>query len=242
MDRAESLDRQARQREINRQERSALRETTIREEVVNEMSISEEVNLMAGRNDSCFNSTMKNNSGCWNNSPNRNNSYHSDRNNSYHRDRNNSYQGGRNNAYQGKNGSYSDNRSDRNNSYANNNKSWNPRYNYSNNYDSRRRLNRYRHQARDPKNKIRFEYNIADKDMMANLRNMVDHLKEHPQANRHTFKKILPRVTKYRNKEEVHEDTIAEMEIEKVQEILKEDIDLVFDALVIHDYIKEVDA
>ena len=225
MNMAESLDRQARQREINRQERNTLRETTIREEAVNEMSIPEEVNFMAGRNDSHFNSTMKNSSGHWNNSPNRNNSYC----------------GGRNNSYQGRNGSYSDNRSDRNNSYSDNNKSWNPRYNYSNNYDSRRRLNRYRHQARDPKNKIKFEYNIADKEMMANLRNTVDHLKEHPQANRNTFKKILPGVTKYRNLEEVCEDTIAEMDIETVQEILKEDIDLVFDALVIHDYIEEVD-
>ena len=232
MNMAENLDRQARQREINRQERNALRETTIREEAVNEMSIPEEVNFMAERNDSHFNSTMKNNSGHWNNSPNRSNSYHGDRNNSYY--------GGRNNSYQGKNGSYSDNRLDRNNSYSNNNKSWNPRYNYSNNYDSRRRLNRYRHQARDSKNKIKFEYNIANKEMMANLRNTVDHLKEHPQTNRHTFKKILPGVTKYRNLEEVREDTIAEMNIETVQGILKEDIDLIFDALVIHDYIEEV--
>ena len=46
-----------------------------------------------------------------------------------------------------------------------NNKSWNPRYNYSDNYDSRRRLNRYKHQPRDPKNKIRFEYNMTDKDI-----------------------------------------------------------------------------
>ena len=59
MNMAESLDRQTRQREINRQERNALRETTIREEAVNEMSIQEEVNFMAGRNDSCYNSTMK---------------------------------------------------------------------------------------------------------------------------------------------------------------------------------------
>ena len=234
MNMAESLDRQTRQREINRQERNTLRETTIREEAVNEMSIPEEVNFMAGRNDSRFNSTMKNNSGCYNNSPNRNNMYHGDRNNSYY--------GGRNNSYQGMNSSYSDNRSDRNNSYSDNNKSWNPRYNYSSNYDSRRRLNRYKHQARDPKNKIKFEYNIADKEMMANLRNMIDHLKEHPQANRHTFKKILPGVTKYRNLEEVREDTIAEMDIETVQGILKEDIDLIFDALVIHDYIEEIDA
>ena len=233
---AERLDRQARQRELNRQERNTLRETTIREEAVNEMSIQEEVNFMSGRNDGRFNSTMKNNSGCWNNSPNRNNSYS---------DRNNSYYGGRNNSYQGRNSSYSDNRSDRNysdNKSWNNNKSWNPRYNYSDNYDSRRRLNRYKHQSRDPKNKIKFKNNIGDKEMFSTLRNMVDQLKEHPQANRHMFKKILPDVTKYRNREEVCEDKISEMRIEELQGILKEDIDLIFDALVIHDYIKEVDA
>ena len=95
MNMAESLDRQGRQRELNRQERSALRETTIREETVNEMSIQEEVNFMSGRNDGRFNSTMKNNSGHWNNSPNRNNSYNGDRNNSYNGDRNNSYNGNR---------------------------------------------------------------------------------------------------------------------------------------------------
>ena len=140
MNMAESLDRQGRQRELNRQERNALRETTIREETVNEMSIQEEVNFMAGRSDGRFNSTMKNNSSRWNNSPNRNNSYNGDRNNSYY--------GSRNNSYQGKNNSYSDYRSDRNNSDNRswNNKSWNPRYNYSDNYDSRRRLNRYRQQ------------------------------------------------------------------------------------------------
>ena len=36
---AKSLDRQGGQRELNRQERSALRETTIREESMNKMSI-----------------------------------------------------------------------------------------------------------------------------------------------------------------------------------------------------------
>ena len=79
MNMAKSLDRQGRQRELNRQERSALRETTIREETVNEMSIQEEVNFMSGGNDGRFNSTMKNNSGPWNNSPNRNNSYNGDK-------------------------------------------------------------------------------------------------------------------------------------------------------------------
>ena len=77
--------------------------------------------------------------------------------------------------------------------------------------------------------------------MYSTLRNTVDQLKEHPQTNRHTFKKILPDVTKYRNREEVCEDTIAEMRIEELQAILKEDIDLIFEALVIHDYIEEID-
>ena len=241
---AESLDRQGRQRELNRQERNALRETTIREETVNEMSIQEEVNFMSGRNDGHFNSTMKSNSGRWNNSPNRNNSYNGDRNNSYNGDRNNSYYGGRNNSYQGKNNSYSDNRSDRSNpdSRSWNNRSWNPRYNYSDNYDSRRRLNRYRHQPRDPKNNIRFEYNTKDTNIYSTLRNTVDQLKEHPQADRYKFKKMFPKVTGHRNKEEVREDTIAEMKMEDLQGILKEDVDLIFDALVLHDYIEEVDA
>ena len=78
---AESLDRQGRQRELNRQERNALRETTIREETMNEMSIQEEVNFMSGRNDGHFNSTMKSNSGRWNNSPNRSNLYKGERSN-----------------------------------------------------------------------------------------------------------------------------------------------------------------
>ena len=69
---------------------------------------------------------------------------------------------------------------------------------------------------------------------------MVNNLKEHLQTNRNSFKKVLPGVT--RRHEEGREDTIAEMEIEKIQEILEEDLDLIFDALVIHDYIEEVDA
>ena len=112
MNAAEKIHKQARQEEITRLERNSMRETTISEEAINEVSLSHKVNFMSpGRTDNHFNSTMKSNSGCWNNS------YYSN--------------GGR-----------------RNNSYSNN-KSWNPRYNYSNNYDSKRRLKRYRHQPRD---------------------------------------------------------------------------------------------
>ena len=129
MDTAESLDRQARQQEITKQERNTLRETTIREESVNKLSLPDEVNFMSGRNDNRFNSTMKYNNGCRNNSP-------RGRNSSYHNSRNSSYS--------------DNNRSERNNSYSDS-KNWNPRYNYSNNYDSRRRLNRYRHHLEIPR-------------------------------------------------------------------------------------------
>ena len=83
---------------------------------------------------------------------------------------------------------------------------------------------------------------MTDKDIYSTLRSTVDQLKEHPQANRQKFKKMFPGVTKYRNREEVREDTIAEMKMEDLQDILREDIDLIFDALVIHNYIEEVDA
>ena len=144
MDAAERIHKQARQEEIARLKRSALRETTILEEAINEVSLSNKVNFMSpGRADHCFNSTIKSNGGQWNNSlRGRNNSYYNN--------------GG------GRNSSYSDNNGGgRNNSYSNN-KNWNSRYNYSNNYNSKRRLRGYRHQPRDPKNKVEFEYNMAD--------------------------------------------------------------------------------
>ena len=45
-----------------------------------------------------------------------------------------------------------------------------------------------------------------------------------------------------RSKEEVREDSITIISINQIQNILSEDLDLVFDALVIGDYIDEVDA
>ena len=83
---------------------------------------------------------------------------------------------------------------------------------------------------------------MKETDIYSTLRNTVDHLKEHPQADRQKFKKMLPKGTGDRNREEVCEDTIAEMKMEDLQGVLKEDVDLIFDVLVLHDYIEEVDA
>ena len=80
-----------------------------------------------------------------------------------------------------------------------------------------------------------------DRNMMSNLRRAVNSLKDEPQSYRDRFKKMAPRFTN-RSREEVREDAIAEIKIEQIQEILNEDLDLIFDALVIQDYIDEVDA
>ena len=219
MDEAEKIHKQARQEEITKLERSAMRDMVIASgETVNELSMSEEVNFMPpGRSDNHFNNTMKKNGGHQNN---------------YSRGRNNSYYYNNNN----RNNSCSDGNS-RNNSYSDN-KSWDSRHNYSRNYDSRRKLRRYSHQPRDPKSKVQFEYNIHDRSMMQNLRRAVDSLKDEPQSNRNRFKQLAPRMSN-RSRDEVCEDAIAEI---KIQEILKEDLDLIFDALVIQDYIDEPSA
>ena len=195
-----------------------MRETTISGESINDLSLSEEVNFMPPGWSDHFNSTMKNSGGRWN-------SYSKGRNNSYY---NNSGI---------RNSSYSD-RNSRNSSYSDG-KDWSSRHNYSSNYNSRRKLRRYSHQPRDPKNKVQFEYNINDCNMMQNIRRTVDNLKNEPQAYRNRFKQVAPRISN-RSQEEVREDAIAKIKIQEIQEILKEDLDLIFNALVIQDYINEV--
>ena len=124
----------------------------------------------------------------------------------------------------------------RNNSYSSNRK-WSPRNNYSNNFDSKRKLNRYRHQNRFPKKDVRFEYNTADSQMYNSLRRTINQLKDEPQETRNKFKRF-PRFTN-RSQEEVREDAIATITIEEIAETLAAPSDLVFDALVIGDYIDE---
>ena len=208
MDEAEKMYKQARQEEVNRKERNALRETTIAEEAVNEVSFSEEVNFMSpGRNGSHFNSTMKNNGGNWNNSP-------RGRNNSY-----NSYNSGRNNSYF-------------------NNRNGNQRNKLLQQLRFQKKAEEVHTPPRQPKSSIEFEYNAADRNMFSNLRRTVDSLKKEPQSYRSSYKKFFPRVTN-KSQEEVREDSIATIKIDQIQSILGEDLDLVFNALVIGDYIDE---
>ena len=126
-----------------------------------------------------------------------------------------------------KNGNY--NNFNNSNNY---NKNWSPKQNKFN----KQRLQRYRHQSRWPRRDIKFEYNARDKDMMSNLRRTINYMKEGSQ-NREAARKL----PKWNNRaiEEVSEDNIAVMNITEIQAILNEDIDLIFDALVIGDYIED---
>ena len=83
---------------------------------------------------------------------------------------------------------------------------------------------------------IRFEYNARDQDLMGNLRRTINFMKGGAQ-NREAARKLPKWVN--RATEEVSEDNIATMSITEIQTILNEDIDLIFDALVIGDYIED---
>ena len=111
-------------------------------------------------------------------------------------------------------------------------KNWSPQQNKFN----RRRLQRYKHQSRLPKRDIKFEYNARDKNMMGNLRRTINYMKEGAQ-NREAARR-LPKFVN-RTIDEVSEDNIATMTITEFQTILNEDLDLIFDALVIGDYIED---
>ena len=119
--------------------------------------------------------------------------------------------------------------------YTNSNnfsKNWSPQQNKF----SRRKLQRYRHQSRWPKRDIKFEYNARDKNMMGNLRRTINYMKEGAQ-NREAERR-LPKFVN-RTIDEVSKDNIATMSIAEIQTILNEVIDLIFDALVIGDYIED---
>ena len=130
-------------------------------------------------------------------------------------------------------GNYSSNSNfNGNNNHNNKEKNWNsPQRSFN-----KRRLHRYRHQPRWPKRDIRFKYNARDQDLMGNLRRTINFMKDSTQ-NREAARK-LPRWTN-RAIEEVSEDNIATMTITEIQTILNKDIDLIFDALVIEDYIED---
>ena len=117
------------------------------------------------------------------------------------------------------------------------NRSWNSPRNDNPNF---RKINKYKHYAREPRNNIKFEYSISrgEKEIMRTLRNMIDFLKGKTDKVVEDIKR-MPKVNP-RGVNEVSEDSIATISIEEIQRILKEDVNTVYDALIASDYIEEV--
>ena len=118
-----------------------------------------------------------------------------------------------------------------------NNRSWNSPKNDNPKF---RKINKYKHHAREPRNNIKFKYSISrgEKEIMRTLRNMIDFLKGKTDKVVEDIKR-MPKVNP-REVNEISEDSIATISIEEIQRILKEDVNTIYDALVASDYIEEI--
>ena len=158
----------------------------------------------------------------------------------------------RNNSYSSNNDSYNRQGYNRDN---NRNRSYqhNPRYeqgnqNYQNRYDNnqdrnrfdnRRRPNKYQHHRNQHKTQIIFEFSDQNMmEMMQMVRGFINLIKANP-ATRDQYKSNKLAACKYDN--EVNESEIHSSSLDQVQQLINEDADLVFDALVAVDYIDEID-
>ena len=119
-----------------------------------------------------------------------------------------------------------------------NNKTWSPR----NNDNNFRWINKYKHSAREPRNNIKFEYYISrgEKEIMNTLTEMIEFLSGKSESVIEDVKR-MPKFNP-RGTNEVREDAIASITMSDLQNILKEDVNTIYDALVAADYIEEFDA
>ena len=118
-----------------------------------------------------------------------------------------------------------------------NSRGWNSPRSHNQNF---RKINKYKHHARESRNNMKFEYTISrgEKEIMRTLRNMIDFLKGKTNKLVEDIKR-MPKVNP-RGVNEVSEDSIATISIEEIQRILKEDVNTVYDALEASDYIEEI--
>ena len=109
-----------------------------------------------------------------------------------------------------------------------------------NNYNNYRRINKYRHPAREPRHNIRFEYATGrgEREIMRVLNRMIEYLKGKSDREIESIKN-MPKYDQ-RGVHEVSEDSIATITIDEIQRTLKEDLNIIYDALVASDYIEEI--
>ena len=119
-------------------------------------------------------------------------------------------------------------------------KPWHGDRNNSNHYNNYRRINKYRHPAREPRHNIKFEYATGrgDREILRVLSRMIEYLKGKSDREIESIKNMPKYDPKGVN--EVCEDAIATITIDEIQQTLKEDVNIVYDALVASDYIEEI--
>ena len=169
------------------------------------------------------------------------------------------------------NSSYNSRPNYRNNSYPNNKDSYNrqgynrdnnrnrgyqhnPRYeqrnqNYQNRYDNNqdrnrfdngRRPNKYQHHRNQPKAQIIFEFSDQNMmEMMQTVRGFINFIKANPTTKDQFKSNKLATRKEYNN--EVNESEIHSSSLDQVQQLINEDKDIVFNALVAADYIDGIE-
>ena len=178
-------------------------------------------------------------------------SFSNNRNNSY----NSPYNSSQNSRPSFKNSSgyqNSENNQSRQNSNRDNNRSrgyqQNNRYDqrngfqnrYDNNrFDNRRQPNKYQHHKNQPKAQVIFEYaNQSPMELMQTVRNFITFMKANPMSREH-FK--INKLPNHNFSNEVNESEIYSSSLDQVQQVVNEDTNLVFEALVTADYIDKVE-
>ena len=106
--------------------------------------------------------------------------------------------------------------------------------------NSYRRVNKYKHPAREARNNIKFKYSVSkgEQEIMGTLRKMIEYLRGKSDREVESIKHM----PKYNPREvnEVSKDSIATITIDEIQRTLKEDVNIVYDALVASDFIEEI--
>ena len=109
-----------------------------------------------------------------------------------------------------------------------------------NGYNNYRRINKYRHPAREPRHNIRFKYATGrgEREIMRVLSRMIEYLKGKLDREIESIKN-MPKYDS-RGVHEVSKDSISTITIDEIQRTLKEDVNIIYDALVASDYIEEI--
>ena len=109
-----------------------------------------------------------------------------------------------------------------------------------NRFDNRRRPNKYQHYRNQPKAQIIFEYTDQNLlEMMQMVRSFINFMKANPTTRDQFKTNKLAMRKEYNN--EVNKSDIHSSNLDQVQQLINEDTDLVFDALVAADYIDEIE-